>query len=48
MGMWPDKGWMPWMMPPGVCWAVVVYKISYNIEYYWNTEFKNKIIGKII
>lgn len=24
MGMWPDKGWMPWMLPPGVCRAVVV------------------------
>ena len=24
MGMWSDKGWMPWMMPPGVCRTVVV------------------------
>ena len=24
MGMWPDNGWMPWMLPPGVCRAVVV------------------------
>ena len=24
MGMWPGKGWMPWMLPPGVCRAVVV------------------------
>mgnify|MGYP004534193589 CR=1 FL=1 len=34
--MWLDKGWMPWMLPPGVCRAAVVFKISYNIKYYWN------------
>ena len=34
--MWPDKGWMPWMLPPGVCRAAVVYEIRYNIKYYWN------------
>ena len=30
MGMWPDKGWMPWMPPPGVPGGGDVYKISYK------------------
>ena len=44
--MWPDKGWMPWMLPPGVCRAVVVVRLAAHVSNGLKSRIR-PVVGRI-